>query len=622
MNFFRELQRRRFVQFLTVYAASGWVVLEAVDQLAGNGVIPLLTYRLALTLLLAGLPAVAIVSWYHGAKGDQTGPLREKVLLAVVGVVAIAATAQVARRGLATGGGSASGSIERLDPTKDPRRIAVMYFDGASQNDETAFLASGLTEALIDELTAIPALHVVSRNGVAPLRGRESFPADSVSEALQVGTFVRGTVAEIDSMVHIRVNVIDASQDRNLRSTRLERPRSELFQLQQDIAQEVAIFLRETVGEEVQVLRDRAGAENVDAWLLVQRAAEVEDEAGRLMALNDPEGSTRTAERADSLLAEAARLSPEWTVPPTRRGWLAYQQTRWGGFQRDAFPALLDRGLTHANRALSLDPRFADALELRATLNYWRYLLGLTTEQGESARLFAEAEKDFNAAVEANPSQASALSSLSHLLMNKGSVAQAKLKAQQSYEADPWLRNANVTLWRLFQASLDLEDRREAAKWCAEGERRFTEDFRFKECRVWLLALRGQNPDTVAARIDAAWTSCDEMVELSPPGIREFNEGRCHIVLAMGLVRAGLPDSAVAVARAARKGVDVDPIRELAWLESFVHAWLGDPDTAIERLSIYLAANPSQVEGFAADETWWLEDLRSDPRYRQLVSGR
>lgn len=621
MEFFRELNRRRFVQYLTVYAASGWIVLEVVDQLAGNGVIPQLTYRLALTILLAGLPAVAIVAWYHGAAGDQRAPLREKALLAVVGVLAVAATAQVARSGLAADGVETANALDRLDPTEDPRRIAVTYFEHAGGEGEAALLASGLTEALIDELSAIPALHVVSRNGVAPLRGRESFPADSVSRALQVGTFVRGTVTEVNSMVSVRVNVIDASEDRNLRSTRLERPRSELFELQEDLAEEVAIFLRETVGEEVRLRSDRAEADNVDAWVLVQKAAEVEEEAGRLSALDDPVGSGRTAQRADSLLAEAGRLAPEWPVPPTRRGWLAYQQTRWGGFQRDAFPALLDAGLVHANRALALNSRFADALELRATLNYWRYLLNLTSEPGESTRLFEQAEEDFNAAVEANPLQASALSSLSHLLMNKGSVAQAKLKAQQSYEADPWLRNANVTLWRLFQASLDLEDHRDATKWCAEGARRFADDFRFRECRVWLLALRGQNPDSVAARIPGAWEHCAAMVELSPPALRDFNEGRCHTVLAMGLVRAGLRDSAVAVARAARKGVDVDPIRELAWLESFVHAWLGDMDAAIDRLSLYLAANPGQVEGFATDRTWWLEDLRSDPRYRQLVGG-
>jgi hypothetical protein len=137
-----------------------------------------------------------------------------------------------------------------------------------------------------------------------------------------------------------------------------------------------------------------------------------------------------------------------------------------------------------------------------------------------------------------------------------------------------------------------------------------------------LLVLRGQDQDSVAARIDPAWSACERMVELSSPASREFNEGRCRMVLAMGLVRADLPDSAVAVARRARQGVDVDPIRELAWLESFVHSWLGDNDTALERLSIYLAANPDQVEGFASDETWWLEDLRSDPRYRQLVGGR
>jgi hypothetical protein len=90
----------------------------------------------------------------------------------------------------------------------------------------------------------------------------------------------------------------------------------------------------------------------------------------------------------------------------------------------------------------------------------------------------------------------------------------------------------------------------------------------------------------------------------------------------MALVRAALPDSARSVAERARAGPSVDPIRELAWLEAIVLTWLEDHDAAVDRLSLYFAANPGQVEAFARDDTWWLEDLRSVPAYQRLVGSR
>jgi serine/threonine-protein kinase len=618
----KELKERHFIQLLTGYLAGGWIVLEVADQLTGNGVLPTIVYPIALTLLLAGIPAVAVVAWFHGAKGEQRHPPREIAMLTVIGVIGLAATAYVARRNLEEPEAStAAAALDRLDPTEDPRRIAVMYFDAVGSNDEAELLAAGLTETLIDELSQVPAIHVVSRNGVAPLRGRANFPTDSVAEALQVGTFVRGQVAESDSTVRVKVEVVRAATDQNVGSNTFERPRSELFALQDDIAGQVALFLRETVGGEVRLATDESRAKNVDAWLLVQKAADVEGEASRLVGLDDVDGAAERMARADSLLAVAERIAPDWSEPATRRGWLAYQQARWGGLDRAATPDLLATGLEHANRALAKNPRDPDALELRATINYWSYLLNLTSEPGDAERLVEEAEADFNASTAANPAQASAYGSLSHLLMNQGRTAQAKLAAEKSYEADPWLLNANLTLWRLFQASLDLQDEQEARKWCDVGASRFPDDYHFHECRVWLYALPG-DPATRARQMDNAWAQCDSVVAHSPPTLEEYNRKSCEMIVAMGLAQADLPDSARNVARRARAGTDVDPVRDLAWLEAIVLTQVGDYDAAVDRLALYLAANPGQVASFARDDTWWLQDLRSHPGFRRLVESR
>src|SRR5690606_5880251 len=152
------------------------------------------------------------------------------------------------------------------------------------------------------------------------------------------------------------------------------------------------------------------------------------------------------------------------------RGWLSYRHARLRGpVDGSEYPRLLGAGNAHAARALTLAPNDPNALELRATLRYFSWLIGLAPDAATAARLFADAEADFVASIKANPMQASAHNTYSHLLLAKSKTSDAKLAAQSAYESDPYLTDVDRTLWRLYTASLDLGSPSEAEKWCATG---------------------------------------------------------------------------------------------------------------------------------------------------------
>jgi serine/threonine-protein kinase len=169
----------------------------------------------------------------------------------------------------------------------------------------------------------------------------------------------------------------------------------------------------------------------------------------------------------------------------------------------------------------------------------------------------------------------------------------------------------------LFSTSLDLEDAVEAKHWCAEGLRRFPNDPRFAECQIWLFALKGEKPD-----INRAWSLLEDYVRLSPPNQRDFLRLRGQMLVAMALARAGLKDSARAVAARSRADATMDPPRELVSFEALVQTILGDKDEAIRLLGVYFASNPQQRTSVDRDESWWYRDLRDDPRYQALVGTR
>jgi eukaryotic-like serine/threonine-protein kinase len=530
--------------------------------------------------------------------------------ISLAGVTLLALLGWVGWRALHGGGGPAATTAEG----GDPNRLAVLYFQSRGGSDSLGYVADGLTEALIHELSQVKALQVISQNGVLPYK-TGAVPPDSIARALKVGTLVQGTVAQAGDRLRVSVSLVNASTGAEIASKTLERPRSEIFALQDDLAQEVSVFLRQRLGQEVKVEQSRVGTRNQQAWELLQQGQQLTKDVDPLLAAADTTGASRRLLRADSLLARAASLDPRWPTPVLERGRLAFRQLDLiGSFDKPRYADWISKGIEFTEQALKIEPNDPDALELRGALRYYRWVFNLEPDQSAAAKLREGAEQDLRAAVAANPNAAFAWTLLSHMLMGQSQTAEAKLAAQRSYEADPYLTSAKQTVWRLFQASLDLEDAAEAQHWCQEGGRRFPDYDRFTECQLWLFALKDTKPD-----VPKAWQLLENYVKLEPPNARAFKRLYGQMLVAMALARAGLKDSARAVAVRSRADASIDQTRDLAQLEAVVRTLVGDRDEAVRQLSVYLAANPQMREGMARDETWWWRDLRDDPKFRSLI---
>jgi serine/threonine-protein kinase len=553
-----------------------------------------------------GIPGVQRSPWWRRRDFIAGASTAAILILAGLGYAAW-------RRQGSAGAAAPATGVSQLDP----RRIAVLYFQNRGGPDSIGFLADGLTEALIHDLSQVRDLQVISRNGVAPFKNHPVAP-DSLARALKVGTLVDGTIAQSGDRVRVTVSLVNTGTGAEIGSTTLDRPRQALFALEDDVAQAVSVLLRKQLGQEVALQTLRAGTKSTEAWETVQRAQRSAKDGDALMAASDTVGAGRLFATADSQLARAEALDRDWPAPPTLRGWLDYRQSRLARSAPSAYHVdRIQAGLAHAERALQLRPNDPDALELRGTLRYWEWLNNWSPDPKGAPQLLNGAEQDLRASVTGNPAQASAWATLSHLIPNKpgGSTAEAKLAALRAYDADPYLSNANVTVWRLFAASYDLDDALEAKRWCDEGQQRFPSDVRFAECQFWYLGLRGARPD-----VAAAWQAYDQYVARSPASLRPFNQLKGRMFIALVLARAGLADSARSLALHSRGDATVDPTRELAYYEAVARTVLNDKDEAFRLLGLYLASNPKEREGFAKDqESWELKGLHDDPRWANLI---
>ena len=494
----------------------------------------------------------------------------------------------------------------------DPHRVAVLYLETEGRDDSLAFLAEGLTESLIEELDRVDRLDVISANGVLPFREGSPRP-DSVAAFLQAGTLVRGTVEDAGDRVRVTVRLSNQSGSDFDRAT-LEGQKGNLLALRDTLSKQVAVFLRERLGEEVRLRADRTGTTNPEAWSLVQRAELARKDAATLLRADSAAASARLIARSDSLLAAAEAADPEWTTPIVRRAELVMQQvlaTRDDLRRRD----LIATGLAHSERALALDAKSAAALEVRGSLRYARHRYGLAPDPTEAATLLRTAEEDLRQAIAIDGARASALNALSLLLYRKYNKVEANNYARRAYEADAYLAAAPDIIFRLYATSYDLEQFVDATQWCELGRARYPEQARFVFCELRLMGTR-TDPD-----VPRTWRLVDELVERTPSAGREAARREAQMMAAVPIAKAGLVDSARRVMERARAGRDVDPRGELLGAEAVSRVLIGDRDEAIRLMQVYLTSHPEHREGFVKANTWWWRPLQGDPRFQELVGS-
>jgi tetratricopeptide (TPR) repeat protein len=273
-----------------------------------------------------------------------------------------------------------------------------------------------------------------------------------------------------------------------------------------------------------------------------------------------------------------------------------------------------DEAMKSAEEAVARDSADASALELRGTLNYWRWLNDLIPDEKQSAKALQLAEADLRKAVKIAPHRASAWSVLSSLAANNANPSDAAYSARRAYEEDAYLSAAGDIVWRLYNTAYDNENAIEAEKWCDEGRRRFPSNPRFVQCQLWLLTMRGAKPN-----ISHAWKLVDTLQTVTPTSDWPFSGREGAMLVAGALARAGQADSARHVLERSRGNPEIDPSRDLVIDEAVVRTILGDKTEAIRLLKDYLVANPDHRAGMATTQSWWWRDLKSDPRYQDLV---
>ncbi len=500
----------------------------------------------------------------------------------------------------------------------DRRNVAVLYFADLSPDRQLAYVADALTESLIEKLSQVRELRVVSRNGAAQFRNAE-IGLDSIARALSVGTLVTGSVEETGTDVRVFTRLVDGTNGDVIQRAVFSVAAEDLFALRDSVAESVSGLLQRSLGDEIELRERQTSTTSVEAWGWVQRGERLRKDALDLAEHDSMERAFVTLQQADSVLELAGAADPAWSEPLLLRGEVAYQQSRLTHEPHERW-LRIDVGLQHAERALAVAPGNADALAFRGWLRYWYWLQDAISDPAERDSLLARAQADLEAAVRLDHTLASAHYALSHLHYQRKDVFTAMLHARSAYEQDAYLSMADQILDRLFWSHYDLAQFREAERWCNVGARRFPTDYRFVDCHLWMMITVRSEPD-----IKRAWQLLAELQTLHPPGQRlaELTRRKSRMMVGGVIARAGLSDSASNLLIAARTtDHEIDPEQELLAIEAAMRILGGDTDNAMGLLKRYVAANPGHSFESGGELHWWWRDLRDHPDFLSLTAPR
>jgi serine/threonine protein kinase/tetratricopeptide (TPR) repeat protein len=449
--------------------------------------------------------------------------------------------------------------------------LAVLPFANDTSNPANEYLSDGITESLINDLSRVPDLAVVSRTSVFRYKGKDVSPQTAARE-LKVQAVLTGRIIRPRDELVISTELIDGRTNRHLWGQQFRTRLDDLATAQAKISREIAEQLRLELSGAAreQVSRPRTGS----------------GEAYRLYLHGRYELNKRTGgafQRAIRYFREAIARDPNYALAYAGLADCYILQSIYN----EAPPStVLPLAREAASRALQLDETLAEA---HTSLAYFEMNFGSDLQK---------AVHEFERAIELNPSYATAHQWYSRCLVEMQRYDEAIREIRRAEQLDPLSLIIIAELGGVYADAGRLD---EAVTECSRALA-LEPEFAFGHYVLAGAYLKQRRFDDAAREAMVAW-------EL----------GRDP----RSLVRVGLSEAAAGDLDSARAILErLEQLSRERFVSSYALATLlaatGRKDDAFARLQ--RAASelpPGQYQRLLRNDPL-LAPLRSDPRYASL----
>lgn len=286
--------------------------------------------------------------------------------------------------------------------------IAVLPFVNMSPEPEQDFFCDGITEEITNSLTRLPGLNVIARTSAFHFKGA-NIDIREVGQRLGAGLVIEGSVRKAGEHLRITAQAIQTESGHHIWSETFRRELTDVFAIQEEIAQSVADLLR----LHLPIVQERTppSAPDLDAYTRYLRAR-------FLIHQQTPESLHAALEQLQRLAETYPGYAPAYSGMAAASGLLAQFGVVSG---RDVYPAVKK----NAERGYALDPESGETCMVMGALRAW------------FEHRWDEAERMYDRALTLQPSHAAAHMFRAMALLCRGDIEAAESGLRRSTELDP-----------------------------------------------------------------------------------------------------------------------------------------------------------------------------------------
>jgi adenylate cyclase len=223
----------------------------------------------------------------------------------------------------------------------EPPSIAVLPFENLSHDPNQDYLADGITEDIITDLSRLSSVQVIASNTSLAYKGRQ-VPVEDVGTDLNVGFVLKGSIQRLGDSVRVNAQLVDAKTGFNIWAQRFDRKISEVFAVRDEVTRSIVNALAVKVTYQEKSRLAQRATDSLKAYDLFQEGQRIS------------KGRTKEDEiQARELYQKAIELDPSYG-----RAYGAMAFSLAFDYQRgwtDTPVETLDRALVLAKQAVALD---------------------------------------------------------------------------------------------------------------------------------------------------------------------------------------------------------------------------------------------------------------------------
>ncbi len=449
------------------------------------------------------------------------------------------------------------------------KSIAVLPFVNMSGDKEQEYFSDGISEELLNLLSKVTELKVISRTSSFSFKGKNE-DVRKIGEALGAANVLEGSVRKSGNTIRVTAQLIETKNGTHLWSETFDRQMKDVFAIQDEISRMIVNVLKSKLLNDRFTQLAKRGTQNPDAF---------EDYLkGRY---NWNQRTDEGLQKAITYFESAIKKDPKYAA-----AYSGLSDVYLTLFDYDilSFEESTSKAKQAAQKALAIDKNSAEANNSLAhiSLHEWRW---------------KEAEEGFKKALELDPGYILAYHWYSLCLTAMGRSDEAVEQMKIAKELDPLsVRiSADLGMAMLSAGKLDEAIRQEGKSMELDPKARTP---------YWIRGMAYQQKHMP----DSAIKDYNEALKRSP--------GNSNFYAALGNIYASIGNTAEA-----RKCLDTLIVQNKEYPVSFfialVYAGLNDKDNAFKWLEDAIEKRSGSVRYLKMEPR--LNNLRNDPRFSVLM---